>query len=144
MTSLAVEELKTTLNQEILVGDNNLNVEAIRPRLYKHNVPAGTLQVQVRDTNDKIISTSNSITITDISAVAFFHGFIRFDINAGLKAGTTYRLFLVPSGYTFTESDYVGWVKDHEDTQIGVSYSPSSGFLSPLSAQIWARNRTER
>ena len=144
MTSLAVEELKTTLNQEILVGDNNLNVEAVRPRIYKHNAPAGSLQVQIRDTNDKIIASSNSVTISSVSASAFFHGFIRFDINAGLKAGTTYRLFLVPSGYTFAESDYIGWVKDHEDRQVGIEYTPNAGFQSPLGTQVWTRDRKER
>ena len=146
MTSLAVEELKTTLTQDILIGVSNLNVEAIRPRLYKHNTATGSVTIEVRDTNGETIKASNTIAISALSAAAFFHGFIQFDINIGLKAETTYQIALVPSGgYSFGESAYVGWVLDHEDPQVGIGYSaPNNGFSSPRSLQLWTRDKLER
>lgn len=110
---LLVNELKTELVQQ-LSGDETRIVEAVRLKLYKHNSPAGSLFVEVRDENGGVISVSESIAISSLSESAFFHGQIRFYLNAYLKAGRSYQLALCSTGYSFSESAYVGWCLDFD------------------------------
>ena len=147
MATLVVEPIGEAIDQAFqeITPTNNTFVEAIRLNLYKHNAPAGTVAVQVQDTNGKVIATSNSVTITDISVVAFFHGLVRFDVSASLKASVTYRMAVSTSGYTFADASYLGWVKDSHGRRIyDLGYSAGGSFDSALHLEIWERKNLIR
>lgn len=137
---IIVHELKTTLYQTVIPEENTF-VEAIRPHIYKHGSPAGALKVQVQDANGYLIAESNTVNIVDLSASAYFHGHITFDINVGLRAGETYRIALVPTiGYSFSESAYIGVCNSYDLSGYTQDYVSSSGnFSAPLDIQIWRR-----
>lgn len=141
---LVVNELHTSIYQEITASEDT-QIGAIRPHLYKHNSPIGNVQLEIQDLYGNTLATSsNSITITDISASAFFHGKIRFYITYKMKADTTYRITLVGTdGYSFDESAWVGWCNDYDLSCYSRDYTVSSGINAPLLMEIWALEKNE-
>lgn len=137
---LIVHELKAAgLIQEIKAPRNVL-VEAIRPHIYRHNSPTGSLKIQILDDSDVLITESEVIDIDDIGSQDFFHGYVRFLINVGLKEGLTYKIKLVGlSGYTFSESSYIGWCNDFDLSKYLASYNPATPLNRPLDIEIWER-----
>jgi hypothetical protein len=140
--NLVVHELSTTLDQLMTVGALDVQVSAVRPHLYKHQNPSGSLTLQILDTNKKIVASSNTIALSSIGSTTYFHGYIRFDINASLKAATSYYFRLIASGgYTFSESNYVGWANDFDLRKYSCNYTPSTGLSASLDMEIWARRK---
>jgi len=125
--------------QEITVGDSSRFVSNIRPHLYRHNSPSGSLRIDVRDVNDEIAKSSSVVAISAIDpGNDFFHGEIRFDIEFSFRAGETYRIFLVGvSGYTFAESAYIGWCRGFDLGKYPSDFSPKVGFNSSLLMELW-------
>lgn len=137
---LLIHELSTTLRQKITIGDQNILCVAVRPYLYKHGSPAGTLTVNVLDSSLVEIASSDPVTITNISAIAYFHGLVKFDIEVGLTKNTDYWIELeAGGGYSFSESAYVGWNHGFDLGIVDEDYSPSSGLNSPFIAELWER-----
>lgn len=135
---LLVHELKTELVQNSR-GDKHNILEAIRLHLYKHNSPSGNLFVEVRDLNNQLVSRSEILPISSISEAPFFHGQVRFYVNAYLIAGNEYRIALCASEYTFNESAYIGWCADFDFK----TYPRQTEILmdSPLDYEIWERRQ---
>lgn len=145
MTKLLVHELGTSLFQQITVGSNRLDVEAIRPHLYLHASPSGSLQVQIQDTNGKIVAQSNTRTITSMKTLAYAHKFFLFSIKASLKPNETYRIALVASGgYSFSESAYVGWCNGFDSRTHLASYGVPFGTRAPLDFELWTKRLIRR
>lgn len=145
MTLILIELQDDNLMQEIKVQDNNTQVAAIRPHLYRHNFATGSLFIEVQDTNNRIIATSNTIAISAIGTLDFFHGYVRFDIEASLKANTVYDISLRSTGgYTFAESAYIGWVNDFDLAKYDKNYVPANSFKDALDMEIWERKVIER
>jgi len=146
VSKIIVHELESSpLFQEITITDLNLDVTALRPYIYKHNAPGGNIQMQVRDSGNKILASSNTLTESDIGTDAFFYGAVKFDINVSLRKNTNYRLALVSGGgYSFAESDFFGWVNGAFDREIvDRNYTASNVFGLPLVCEIWT-NKTVR
>jgi hypothetical protein len=138
---LYTHELITTLQQG-LKAQRDVFVTAIRPHLYVAGGPAGTLQIVIRDAADTVtIASSNNVTITSINTVDFFHGYIKFDINAALKQGNEYIIRLQSSGYSLVDifSDGVGWCNDWDLRK----YQPEDSLLpfpeasAPFDLEVW-------
>lgn len=115
--NLCVSELGITgtyengrCRQRFTVGDRNLEIYAIRPHLYKHLAPAGSLYLQLQDENGGKIKDSETIAISAISSASYFHGMVRFLVVASLRKETTYFLELKGSGYTYGAGAHVAWV----------------------------------
>ena len=75
MSSLVVHELgltgafgNTELKQLITVDDRDLDIVHIRPHLYRHLSPTGSLYMQVQDTNGKKIVDSAAVSIAALKA----------------------------------------------------------------------------
>lgn len=135
---LVVHELVSTLSQTVRCEALS-NVIAVRVNLYKHNDPAGSLQVRIKS-NGQTIATSESIAISSVSAAAFSHGLVRFYITAQLQANRDYEIELVPSGYTFSEPAYIGWCADF-DFQTYPTISPvTHPLLAPLHYELWTKS----
>jgi hypothetical protein len=146
MTTLVVEELVTTLTQEFTLSlPRRAHVDSIRPHLYTHNTPAGTFTLSILDLSDNLIASKSftaqeiydAIPTTNDYAQAYFR--INFDNKVHLPSAT-YKLRLSSSGYTFSESSYMGWVRDHEDLKVTLGYTPASDLTNPLSYEIWVNH----
>jgi hypothetical protein len=138
---LIVHEILGSVSQEIITPNEVVQLEAVRPHLYKHNSPSGTVKVQVTDLNDELIAESDELTITDISAEDFFHGYITFYINAQLRPDTVYKFKTVcGGGYTFSDSAYLGVVNAFNGEKYESDYSPSEDFNAALDLELWKRD----
>jgi hypothetical protein len=135
---LIVHELLSTLEQTVTCHRDTV-CKHIRPYLYKHLNASGSVKVQVLDANGQLCAESNSINIVDISASNYYHGFIRFDIDFMLKKNFNYIIRLVGTGYSFTESNYIGWVANHENKVYSEDYVLSNGAGSSLTLQVWEK-----
>ena len=139
---LIVEEIiqSKTLYQEITASEN-IDVIAIRPRIYKHLAPVGTLQIKITDASGNIIAISNSVTITDINSANYSHTYYKFDIATQLFSGNTYRIYIYNSGYTFSESAWCGWCRTLDLGRVDCDYSPCIGMDSPFDFELWQKRR---
>ena len=140
MSTIFVAELDTSdgdVQQQITVGSSNLNVEAIRPHIYIHNMSSVTMRIHVLDANEKLIKISD--TYTAGNSGNYFHGYIKFAISVALKASTSYIIRLTAdSPYSFSESSYVGWVTDTYDRFITPTHSAPA---TALGMEIWVRKQ---
>ena len=139
---LIVDELglgaTNELFQEITVGDHSRHVTNIRPHLYRHNSPAGSLRIDVRDLNGEIAKSSDTLLISAIDpGNDFFHGEIRFDIDFSFRVGETYRIYLVGLTYTFVEGAYIGWCRDFDLRKYPLGYTPDGPFNTSLLMELW-------
>lgn len=137
---LIIAELTSSLTQKITVGSDPLDLYAIRPHLYKHQVPTGNLFLEVQDDSGKFIKASETIAISALpNDQAYFHGYVRFQISVPLKAATTYSIALKSSGgYAFLESAYIGWCNDYDLRKVSAGFMPNTGFSAPLDLELWA------
>lgn len=147
---LFVKELDTTTTQQkITVGDENLYLYAIRPHLYRHNHPSGSLKLQILDASQVLLKESETLAISllDIPAATnldFFHGYIRFLVSYGLAANTDYYIRLVGSGYSYSDSAFVGWCNDFDLRKVTADYTPSTGLSAALDMEFWVKKRAIR
>lgn len=135
---LVVHELQATELSQSYTPERNVIVHAIRPHLYKHNAPAGTLKLQIYN-GVTLVGESDPVTIASISTANYFHGYVRFDLSCGLKRDTAYTFKLVGSGYTFSESAYVGWCGGFDLGKYPATYTPESLLKYPLDLEVWER-----
>lgn len=138
---LILEELQGSgLSQKITAAEN-ISLYAIRPHLYRHNVPSGTLKMQLLTPSDTLLAESETINISAIGSLAFFHGYVRFVFdNYGLKEGTEYKIKLVGTGgYGFSEASYIGWCNGFDLGQYPPTYSPEGFIQYPFDMEIWKR-----
>jgi len=145
MTTLVVEELKTTLTQEVTFTlPRRSHIHAIRPHLYVHNAPAGAFSFSVLDSSDNVLITKTFTAANVYTALGTANLYARayytilFDNKVHLPSAI-YKLRLSASGYTFSNSSYLGWVRDHEDLKVTLGYTPTSDLANPLSYETWVR-----
>lgn len=135
---LIVEELKSTLSQEVTWSNvKRTHLKAIRPYIYMHNAPSGTFTISVKKGSDLL--AESSFTSADIkSELSTTENYIHLwktvsfvsaiPINSG-----NYTIELSSMGYTFSETSYIGWIKEHEDL---INNNNQVGDF-PLSIQFW-------
>lgn len=144
MSKIVMDELVTTLRQDIAVKER-LILSHIKLFLYLHNDPSGTFTISVKDGATTLGSAS--LTMDQIKIGASFgnnqyhKGMFRFgvDPNPILNPDTTYTLELSSSGYSFSESSYLAWVKEHENLTNTFNYNTISDYEKPFSFQLWGR-----
>lgn len=154
MSQLVVFELgltglfgNTELRQLITIGDDDLDVYAIRPHLYKHLAPAGSVLMQIQDANQKKIKNTDTIALSAIASGAgsesFYHGYVRFLIDIRLRRNTQYYLSLQSTGYTYGAGAFVGWCNDFSlrKAQPDSYVATSNGVSAPLDFEIWGRRQ---
>ncbi len=144
MTKLVVDELHSTLSQTFTVYKNErLTIEAIRPYIYMHNAPAGTFTIAVKSGGTELFSkTFTSVEIkSDLStANNYIHIWktLVFASPAQIENGE-YELELSSAGYTYSDSSYLGWVREHENLTNEISGTPVSDIENPRSFQLLTR-----
>lgn len=141
MTKLVVDELKGTLSQTVTIASRKrFLVEAVRPYIYMHNAPAGTFTLSVKSGATTLVSkdfTSTEIK-SDLSTTdnyAHLWKALTFNEPLQLESGE-YELELSSSGYTFSNSSYLGWVKEHESRFNETTGTELSDLYGPYSYQF--------
>jgi len=135
---LVVIELGNSLVQKIATGSKAIQLYAIRPHLYRHNAPVGSVTVQVQDMLGNVIGSSDTIAISSIGSGTYWHGYQRFLISTMLQKNTSYQIALVASGgYTFSESAYVGWCNDFDLRKVPATFTPNFGTNGALDMEFW-------
>jgi hypothetical protein len=137
---LIVHELKASALVQQMTPTKNVSVVAVRPHLYRHNFATGSLKIQITDDSDAVIAESNELAIDDLGTMDYAHGYYRFDINAVLRSGVTYKFKLVGGdGYSFDESAYVGWCNGYDLGKYPMDVTPTDSLNYPLALEIWER-----
>lgn len=138
MKIIVHEMYGTSLEQTITPTKNSL-VEAIRPHIYISSLASGSLYMQITNSLDEVLATSDTVNITDITTANYYHGYVRFYINFYMKANTTYKVKLVSNGITYTTANYVGWANSYDLNKYPIGYTPGTSDRYPLDMEIWTR-----
>lgn len=150
MTQLVIDEVRSThsLTQDVtLKRHGRTRIKYIRLHLMGYNSPSGDLRLRVL----KDATSRGSVTqsVSDIetqvdadlgTAHAFWHGFVRFEFDSVLvfNESDVIELELTGvNGYTFSESAYIGWRKEHEDYTNELADEDSGTFEKPFAYQLW-------
>ena len=144
MTALLIDELTSTLSQEITFSGEarRRTIVGIRPYIYMHNAPTGTFTLSFKSGATTLASeTFTSATIkSDLNTtnnyawLAKALTFDDFQVDGG-----TYTIELSSSSYTFSESSYLGWIRRHEN--IYVTSSPTVLDEHPKTLEVFEKMR---
>jgi len=143
---IQVEELKTAELIHDASTEERIILESIGAFIYKHKSPAGTITIQVIQASVVIgsvtfTSAQMESDITAVTATNVFHGPYRLTFAAPLVLNRgTFQIKMISSGYTFSESAYFGWIREHERV---VNNFTSTGNTrnNPLAIELWERAR---
>lgn len=148
MTTLAAEELKTTLTESItLYYDRIYHIGGIKPKLLVYNMPAGTFTLSIKQGAATLASgsfTSASLQTQMETTDNYFwvNAAISFDGLVALKKGT-YDLVLSSSGYSYSALSFLSWVKSHENIFNDRTDSFVDYTTNPLDVLIYERVRED-
>ena len=141
MTTLLVDKLGTSLEQNITVtGNDRVHIAAFSPYLYVYNSPSGTFTFQL--IKSSVVIFSQSFTVADIKTslgtannyVHVFYPIVPTVLVQMLEGNYTVKI--TSSGYTATEASYLGWIRQHENIQNGIDYTPTSDRKNPLAIRV--------
>lgn len=142
MTTLLVNPLKTQLRQEIRLNhDKRYIIEAICPYIYMHNSPNGTFIFRIKKGLTTVFS--QSFTSIDLKASInttnnYAHIFYAINPISGfllLEKGN-YIFELDSTGYTYSDTSYLGWITQHEYVQNEMSYIPTDDSQNSLAIRM--------
>lgn len=146
MSKVVVDELITTLTQQInLKNDKIYHIEGLKIRLIMYNAPAGTFTLSIKSGATTLASVN--FTSADIkSDLSTSDNYALIDkalnIVAPLKKGS-YDFVLSSSGYTYSQSSFIGWVKSHENI-FNSQESVATSFLdNPFDVLIYENKRCD-
>lgn len=138
--TLIIHELKAAGLTQTVTPERNTIVTAIRPHIYRHLAPTGSLKLELYDDSDVLVAESENVEIPDIGTMDYFHGYVRFYINAYLKKDVEYTIKLVgEDGYTFNESAFCGWANGFDLAKYPITTTPTNSMQYPLDLEIWER-----
>ena len=136
---LIVHELKESGVTQVLKPNRNVMVEAVRPHIYRHNLPAGEFFLEILNADEEVIATSAPVLASSIGGNSFFHGYVRFDIKAGLKKNQVYTFRLSATDYEFSESAYIAWVNGFDLGKYPLPNQAATSIQAPLDLEVWER-----
>jgi hypothetical protein len=113
MTRIAADQLITELAQGIEL-EKSYTLAGIRPRLYFHNIPAGTFYFRFYKDSVMIATYSfTSVSAQTSASITSPYFWVDLSIKGGLPlSGGPYTIKLESDGYTYSPSSWIGWVKD--------------------------------
>lgn len=146
MMKIVLDELKTTLTQKFTTVERE-QAYAIRPYLYLHNDPVGSFTISIK--HGSTVLGQSTLTISEIKTEAGFadnqyhHGVFRFifDPLVVLQARTEYNIELSASGYSYSDSSFIGWVKEFENLKNTFTDTISTDFDRPFSFEKFSYKR---
>lgn len=127
------DNIVTTIyvDEEIQLSDitysTKTQVEYLGLQIFKYGLNTGVgMSIKVYDTNDVLIDTSETIQVSQIpNDTNYFYGWVyfKFTKRINLPNSPAKRFKLALSGYTFSESSWIGAVYDWPVT-MGYDASP--------------------
>jgi hypothetical protein len=119
------------VDEEIQLSDitysTKTQVEYLGVQIFKYGLNTGVnMTVKVYDTSDVLIDTSEIVPVSDIpTATNYFYGWVyfKFTKRINLPNSPAKRFKLALTGYTFSESSWIGAVYDWPVT-MGYDSSP--------------------
>jgi len=146
MSKLVVDELKTTLSQSItLTQDRIYHIGGIKINLFMYNSPSGTFTLSLKQGATTLVSetfTSAELKSDLSTSDDYLYLYKAFSLNARLKKGT-YTLEISSSGYTYSSSSFLGWIKSHENIFNEQSDTPIDFTYNPFDYLIYERVRED-
>jgi hypothetical protein len=141
MTTLVVDKLETTLEQDLAYsGSERIAIASIAPYLLMYNNPSGTFTLSVLKGSELLFSksfTSAEIKTAMSTTDNYAHVFYPIIPDNGIQLeGGTYKFRISASGYTASESSYMGWIRQFENIQTELDYVPYSDLQKPYSIRI--------
>lgn len=139
--NIIMDELKTTLTHNA-TAIRPMTIAAIRPYLYKHRSPSGTFTFSITQNSATLISESFDSAemeslVDDISATNFYHGAYKIEFSSPIRViRGDFQIVLSHSGYAFSESAYLGWIREHERL-VNEFTSPNNYAKHPLAVEVW-------
>jgi hypothetical protein len=120
MTKLVTEELKTELIQTFTLSNDRIyQIDGIKIKLLMFNEPPGIFTLSIKQGSE--VLNSADFTSSDIKSdlntsepYAWLYKAIKFPTLTPLLKGN-YDLHLSSSGYTYSSTSFIGWVKSHEN-----------------------------
>jgi hypothetical protein len=148
VTTLLVQELKDELHHYIRLSNRErYTIGAIYPYIYMHNSPPGTFTLRLMKDSVELFSRTfscadikSALNTTDNYAHVFFPIIPSSPIF--LDSGV-YVIRLTSSGYVFSESQYIGLIRQHENLNNKLDYVPMSDSEKPMSIRIKMLKRGE-
>jgi hypothetical protein len=147
MSFIVVDELKTTLSQEInLLYDRVYQIDGISVKILMFNAPSGTFTVSLKDSDDNTLA-SDTFTSAEIKTALgtsddYAYCFVPISIYAPLKKAS-YTLELSASGYTYAENSFIGWIKSYENVYNSISGNPANYTANPFDFLLHERVRED-
>jgi hypothetical protein len=141
MSTLLVDKIGTSLQQDITVtGNDRIHIGAFIPYLYVYNSPAGTFTFELIKSSITIFSqtfTSADIKTSLSTTNNYIHTFYPIvpSVLVQMSEGN-YTVKISSSGYSPTEASYLGWIRQHENIQNGIDYTPTNDRQNPLAIRI--------
>jgi len=146
MSYIVTEELVDTLTQTITLNyDRIYHVAGVKIKLLMYNTPSGTFTLSIKQgatTLSTATFTSADIK-TDLSTTdnyAYLYKALNFSLP--LKKGS-YDMVLSSSGYTYSESSFLGWIKSHENVFIEPTTALDVYIDNPLDVLIYEKIRED-
>lgn len=137
---LIVDELRPDAYQTV-TRDRHTIVEAVRPHLYRHLWPAGSVRAVIEDDAGNTVATGDWVDIANIGDENYFHGYVTLYVDAYLSKDTNYRIKVeAGNGYTYAATAYLGVCNGYDLGRYPAIYTTgTSGYLHPLDIEIWER-----
>lgn len=141
MSTIVYDTLETELTQEIVIGNHQgLYSPIIKPWLYCLNNPTGTFTLGIYKDNNLLAEKSFTVSdlYTQLGATGnSCHLFFNVEFRGIKIPFGFYVLKLKSTGYTYSKSSFLAWVKDWESA---LNYNPDLESVEwtqyPLSVKI--------
>lgn len=144
MSKLLVEEL---IHDQVLVHEfsyglsQRVQLGGFYPYIFMKGAPAGDFYVTFRNL-DGSFSFQKHFTASDIKAVMnTTDNNVRIFLPCipptpiYLKKGD-YQMYLEAENYIFNRGAFIGWIKQHENLNNALNYTPSNDVENPLAFRL--------
>lgn len=139
MTTLLVQPLRDSLEQSFTLKYNKRYViGCISPYIYVQNKPSGTFTFKVqKDGSDLFTATFTAQDVLDSIETANDNAHVFYPVvTDGLFLEKGEFKIVLESNYSSSDSSFVGWIQQFENTQNSLDYTANSDNKLPLATRI--------
>jgi hypothetical protein len=121
------------------------NVKAVKLKMYKHRDPTGTFKVRIKDganvLAEKTLTSAEINSLANFTANQYQWGWFTWEFSEiiNLDIETTYTIELTSDAYTFSETGYIAWIKEHY-SEINKTENTTEDLEKCFSYQLWGYN----
>lgn len=142
MSTLLVEPIKQSLEQSFNLSlTKRYIVASMMPYLYLHNSPSGNFKFSILKNGNQVFE--KLFNSEDIKAALntdndFAHVFYPIIPSDPLILGRGYFTVKIeaPENYRFRQNSFIGWVRQFEDLNNKLNYTPLSDNENPLALRF--------